>query len=628
MKKKTLKIFEELDTYRQDYRSKTIEIVEGLPFSQYKTVRMCEFYSNSVYLEQGSKTRFGGKITGKNKDLLGRDKPFYNIVNYRVSLAKTATDMDIKDITVVSDNPKHWVKAMFLNKETFNWMDKSNFSLTLNRMGYTRPKYGGYLVKKTMKEDKDGADQLHIDVVEWKNVSTSQTDILGNPIIEQHFMSPIDIMKKSSSWGNTKEVLQAYRKLKGKSQTIDVFEVTGEFPKATYADAEDQEAAENDAYEYSMQKYFIAVIGEEKFKMFCEEYPDGEMLDFYDYLPWEEMSGRGLGKGVIEDSEEAQVWTNDAVIGEKRAMDLAGRVGIKTNSKKLGNNILDHDFGKIYELATGEDINSFNLAPSALGQFQNQIEKWKSQADLVTSSFDAATGEQPPSGTPLGTTQLLNQVATKPFDYRREEWGIHLTAMFKRWVLPFVIKKLYAGHTLRADYSDDELELIDADIHAINHNEMVKNMTLEGVTATQDHADAMQTAVQGALKKFGKTRFIDFPDGYFDDIEANIKIITTGEQKNKAAIMQSLSTILETVIKSWNPNTGTFGVLEDPKLSKIFGTLIEMSQSGISPIGLGISTSGRSLNGPAAATPAAPTSAVPSPLVNPQQSAPLASAVK
>lgn len=576
------KIFADLDIIKSDYESKDIQIIDGLYFSQWKTLRMCEFYSNSTYLGNYS-TRFGSKFDWKNKDQLGREKPFYNIVNYRVTLAKTATDLDIKDIQIVSDNPQHWVKAMFLNKETYNWMKESNFSLTLNRMGYIRPKYGGYIAKKSYDED----GELKIDVVEWKNVYTSQIDILKNPIVEIHYMSPVELMSKDT-WENTKEVLMANKKLKVPESTITVYEVTGEFPISNYKQAEGEDYTDDEEYEFSFQKYFIADVAGKKYKLYCEEMKNKSMTDFYMYLPWEEMSGRGLGKGVIEDSEEAQVWTNDAVIQEKRAMDLAGRVGIKTNSKKLGNNILDHDHGKIYELGQNEDINSFNLAPSALGQYQNQIDKWKVQADNVTSSFDAATGEQPPSGTPYSTVALLNSVATKPFDYRREEWGIHLTEMFKNWVLPYVIDKLYKGHTLRADYSDDELKLIDESIQAKNQNEMIKNNVLKGIVTTPEDVASVQGSVAGELNKYGKTRFIDFPEGYFDDIEPNVTIVTTGEQRNKAATLQSLSSILDTVIKSYNPNTGKFGVLEDPKLSKIFGTIVEMSGAGVSPIGLGL----------------------------------------
>lgn len=608
MKKNNLKILEELSDLKEGFETKNIEIMDGLYFCQYKTVKMCEFYSNSTYLGNYA-PRFGGKNDWRNKDPLGRDKPFYNIVNYRVSLAKTATDLDIKDINVVSDNPKHWIKAMFLNKEVYKWMKDSNFSLTLNRMGYTRPKYGGYIAKKTMV-DEDGEEKLKIDVVEWKNVISNQIDIMAGPIIERHFMSPVELKKKDDVWYNVTDVLKAHKKLKDASPTIDVYEILGEFPKSYYLEAEGKQFTESDEYEFSLQKYFVAIVGEQEFKLYCEE-QKGTIEDTYMYLPWEEMSGRGLGRGVIEDSEEAQIWTNDAVINEKIAMDLAGRVGIKTNSKKLGNNILEHDHGKIYELGMNEDINSFNLAPSALGQFQNQVDKWKAQADNATASYDAATGEQPPSGTPYSQTALLNQVATKPFDYRREEWGIHLTQMFEKWVLPYVIKKLYKGHTLRSDYSDDELKLIDQDIYAINHNDFVKKILLQGKIPNMEDAAGMEEMVGKELQKFNKTRFIKFKDGYFDDIEANITIQTTGEQKNKAATLQTLSNLLETAIKSYNPNTGTFGVLEDPKLSRIFGEIIEMAQAGISPVALG-------LGGSSVAK-----AAIPSP-IQPQESAPLA----
>jgi hypothetical protein len=298
------------------------------------------------------------------------------------------------------------------------------------------------------------------------------------------------------------------------------------------------------------------------------------------------MPGRGLGRGVIEDAEEAQVWTNDSVINEKNAMDLAGKVVLKTNSKKIGNNILDIDNGKIIELEDGKDINALNLAPSALGEFQNQLEKWKQQADLSTSSFDAIVGEQPPSGTPYSQTALLNQVASKPFDYRREEAGIFITEIFEDWVIPYLIKKLNKKHLLVSDFSEDELNAIDP-AYAIKqaNKQVIKGLTQGQPTTPEQY---QQTIQQEKDKLSGSKRYFKIPDGYFDDIEAKVTVVTTNEQKNKAAVLQSLSTVLQTVQASFNPNTGTFGVLEDPVLSKVFGTILELSGAGLSPISLGL----------------------------------------
>ncbi len=574
---KSYKIFGEVADIESSYKGTSLQKIEGLYRSQFKVIKMCEYYSDSKYLEANYGNTLGAG---------GRPIPFYNVVNFRVALAKTATDIDIKDIQIVSDNPKHQVHSMILNREAYEWMKVGGFSKTLNIMGQTRPKYGGYLVKKC-EELVKGKKQLKIDVVQWTNVITDQNNILGGAIIEIHHMSPVEIMGKSSVWENTREVLKAYKGMKSadKPSVIDVYEVTGEFAVETLKDANGEVSTDEDSYNYSLQHYFIARLGEKNYMLLAEEIT-GEMGDYYEYLPWEE-NGYGLGRGVIEDSEEAQVWTNDAVINESIAMDLAGRVGIKTTSKTLGNNVLNHDHGKIYELKVGEDMNSFSLAPSALGQYQNQIEKWRSQADNVTSSYNAVTGEQPPSGTPYSQTALLNQVATKPFDYKREEWGIHLTLLFEKWVIPYLVKKLKKEHILASDFSDAELNVIDESFAALNSNNDIKDMILKGMAPTPEVQQGLIEGYKKHIKKSGKKRFLEIPEGYFDDIECKVTVVTTGEQKNKGVILQSLSELLKTVQSSFNPTTGEFAVLKDQTLSRIFNEILEMTGAGITSPALG-----------------------------------------
>lgn len=598
------KIYSELKEIEASYRGVSLEKIEGLKRSQYNIIKMCEYYSDSRYI---------GAYMG-NKKVVGNysiDVPFYNIVNYRVALAKTATDLDIKDIQIISDNPKHQVESMLLNREAYEWMKKSEFSKTLNDMGTTRPKYGGYLVKKN---ETDG--ELKIDVVRWTNVITDQNKILSGAIVECHQMSPVDLKSKDGTWENVNQVLMAWKKIKAadRPSTIEVSEITGQFTKEILNNAYGDESTAEDVFTYSLQHYFCARIDGKDYLLYAEELK-GELSDYYEYLAWED-NGYGLGRGVIEDSEEAQVWTNDAVINESLAMTLAGRVGIKTNSKSLGNNILEHDHGKIYELKTGEDMNSFNLAPAALGEYQNQIEKWRSQADNVTSSFNAVTGEQPPSGTPYSQTQLLNQVATKPFDYKREEWGIHLTKIFDKWVIPHLIKKIKREHILVSEFSENELEMIDESFANFNANQDIIKEVLKGNIVSPLQQQDLTDSYKKHIQKHGKKRFIKVPDNFFDNIEAKITVLTTGEQKNKAVILQSLSELMKTVIASFNPTTGQFGVLQDPTLSKIFNQVLELSGAGISPISLGKGAM------PTKQVPQAPTSPVAPPAA--QQSAPLA----
>jgi hypothetical protein len=567
----------------QDRYDQPITIMEGLTFSQKNQIKVAEFYSNSKYL-------------GGDTDELGRIKPFYNIVNFRVTLAKVATDMDIKDVLIASDNPAHAVKSMLLNTEVYEWMKATDFSTTLNKIGYKRAKYGGVLVKKRVTKG-----ELYIDVVDWRNVITDQVDILGNPIVETHHMTPVELVAKKKVWDNVIEALEDLsehnRKAKNKGDLIsriEVLEIHGQFPKSFIKEQKGEPVLEGDEYEYSQQVYYIGVIKDKQYYFFCDE----EKESPYDYLAWEEMEGRGLGRGIIEDSEQAQIWTNDSVINEKNAMDLAGRVVIKHNSDDIGNNILEVDNGKMFKLGDGEDMNAVNLAPAGLGQFQSQINRWRDQVDNATSAYDANTGEQPPSGTPYSQTVFLQQIASRPYDYRIEEQAIFVNRLINRWVLPHLIKKLYKKHILVSDFSEDELKVIDRAFIRHANKTFIDKMLAQPFDApvpTQDDYNMMLDEIVSEIKGQGNKRYIEIPEGFFDDIDAKITILTSNEQRNKAIILQSLSSVLQTVIASYDPETKKFSVLEDEKLSRIFGTILELSGiPGLSPasLGIGIKTEG------------------------------------
>jgi hypothetical protein len=159
--------------------------------------------------------------------------------------------------------------------------------------------------------------------------------------------------------------------------------------------------------------------------------------------------------------------------------------------------------------------------------------------------------------------------------------------VFEKWIIPYLIKKIKKEHILVSEFSDTELEMIDESFANFNSNQDIINHLLTGQTVAPDAQGQLIENYKKHIKKQGKKRFIEVPEDYFKDIEAKITVITTGEQKNKAVILQSLSEIMKTVIQSFNPQTGQFGVLEDPTLSKIFNQIVELSGSGISPISIG-----------------------------------------
>ena len=557
-------ILKEILQIKENYEGGTIDIVDGLPFSQYETLRKVEFYTNSRY------------ING-NTDLRNRVKPFYNIINFRINVAVRATDFDTKDFDVYSENPKHYIKSMMFKKEMRNWMKRTNFAQVLNEFGQVRPKYGGVVIKRYKK---DG--ELMIQIPEWKNLITDPVDIEDGVIGERHYMSPVQIEKKRGAWDYIDEewdkIEKVFKKQHGKnystSDRVCVLEVEGEFPEYYLGD--------NEQEGYCLQRHFI-LLDQDDQPTACLHTEKKSKRD-YRYLPWQKSSGRALGIGVAEDGFEAQYAVNDSVLKEMDIMEIASRTTFWTDSDTIENNLLeDLQTGDIMKVKPGETMQVLNTTPSSLPQLDNMRAKWDEQYSRATSTFEAITGETMPSGTPFRAVAIQNQESTAMFAYRMEEAGIFWREVFADWIVPHLKAKLTREHILTSDFDTDELQVIDEALATDVANKKVIDRAIQGKVTNREEYEQLLEAEMELLKVNKSTRYIQIPKDYFKDLEAQIDINITGEQINKGAMFESINNLMVTVSNSFNPQTGTFGVLEDPTLSKMFARAVEMSNIGISP---------------------------------------------
>lgn len=555
-----LPIFEELNKIVGNYNNGYITLIDGLTFSQWQTLKKIEFYSNSRY------------ITG-DKDELGRDKPFYNIVNYRVNVAVRATDIDVKDIKVEADNPEFAEYGFIYNKEAYEWMKESNFSLFLNEFGQTRPRYGGVLVKKCLEKDNGEDEELEIQVVPWKNVVTDLVDIANGTIIEKHYMLPNELAERDGVWDNVREALKLASKneknlqrgqAKTESNRIPVYEITGVFPETHDPEIGDS----GDENVFKLMQFIVAGEPGKQILLYkedLEEFP-------YKYLPWEKVPGRGLGRGVVEEGFEAQRWTNDAVMGETNAMTLAGKAIVITESDNLGDNaITDNVNGSVIKVEQGKagTTHLLGLLPEGYQGFEGLKNSWDTQIQRSTNTFDAVTGETMPSGTPLGSVAIQAQQASSYFDYKREEAGIFLVEIFNDWILPFLAKRLNKAHILDSEFSPDELMKLDEGFATHLVNQEVKTKILAGQIVSPAEYQAGLQFVKQQLAQKGERRFLDIPKGFFTDFKPKVSVIITKELKDPDTEKASLQFISQML--GANPMA-----MQDPVQAKIIGRMAEL----------------------------------------------------
>ena len=561
-----MRIKEELELIKTNY-DKTIDLVDGLPFSQKKQIRTIEFYNNSKYLN--------GQL-----DELGREKPFMQILNAICDVENTAKDLDTKDINITSDDSNHYLESWLLSKDIQVWMKEANFAKTLNDMRDMHTRYGSLLVKKVVK---DG--ELTLELPEWKNLITDQVNIMQGAIVETHYMTAMEIAKMEE-WDKDK-IKELLLKMKGKgsNKRIPVYEVRGEFPQSCYKDSEGKKFTEKDEITFSYQLYYVAGLPKESgkettFDALIPLYWEDDTERIYKYLARKPKAGRGFGVGVMEEGEEAQVWTNDAVLKQARAMEYTTKVIGQSASKKLkGRNLLtETDDGTILETEPDKPITALNLLPSGgLQQYGALIEQWYMQLEKTTSAYAAQRGDTPPSGTPFRLQATILQQSSSVFKTLQQELGIFITEIIEDWVLPHIVSKLSQEHILSYEFSPEELKEIDNKFTAKQANQRAIDAILSGKMVTQEEYDGWIENYDEFIKQTKSQRFIQIPKDFYKNLKAKVTVNITGEQRNKAATLESLNNILITYAS--NPNLS-----QDPVASQLLTRIIELSGAGISPV--------------------------------------------
>lgn len=568
------KICSEVEIVKKNYDD-PITILEGLEHKQKDIIKMVEFYGSSRYLNG-------------QKDELGREKPYYQILNGMCDVENAAKDIDTKDITVASDNPENYVLSFLASKDVYQWMKEMNFGRTLNEMKKTHTRYGSLLVKKCIKKDEDGDKEISIEIPEWKNLITDQVDIMGGTIIETHYMTPTEIMKMTE-WNSVKvDELLAKAAKKGGGKRIAVYEVRGEFPRSFIKDIDGKESTKADERDFSYQLYYLGgevetnKAGKVSADKLTPLYWEDDTDRVYKYLARKSKSGRSFGVGVFEEGQEAQVQVNNAILKQHRTIEYTSKVIGQSASKKLkGRNLFNEvDDGQILEHEDGKPITALNLMPSGgLAQYQTLVEQWYQQLERTTSAFSAQRGETPPSGTPFRLQAQVLQQSSSVFIELQEELGIFVTEIFNDWIMPFLANELNKEHILAHDFSVEELKWMDKNYATHESNKKIVEMILNGELPTPEiQAQFTQDAITQVNQTQG-TRFVQLLKDDYKKIGKKVTINITGEQKNKAAVLESLNNILITYAKS--PNLS-----QDPVLMQIFMKLVELSGAGISPVSL------------------------------------------
>lgn len=573
-----------------NYRNESarMDVVEGLPFFMYETVKETEFFTTGHY------------ITG-DYDENGDLKPFHDIVTRLLENQRSAEEVDLADMELASDDPDFYVRAMLVSKYHNDWAMAKNFGRFLNDAIETRGKYGGVLVKVIESDD-----DIDLEVVDWNSFNGDPMDLRDGVKVINHFYTPSQLITvaKERGWdmAAVTEAIELYAEAEISEDYKENKETQGNYilVREVTGDLEEYLINPNaDEYSYVHQIHYVAGTeikdedgnsrGITLFSAQLDQSP-------YYYLPYKKRNGsdRLLGIGVVERAKHAQVQTNRAAQQYKRSMDFASTHVLQSATKNLkGKNVLTQmKSGTILMHDEGKPISGVDMSPQALAHLDRYLQVWQMQVDKATGTTAIGTGagEQLPADMTYRLGMVLNQNAQSPFDLRREEFDIFMNNIYTERLIPFFIRQIKKESILKLKFNPEELKKLDEDVMNYKADKQIVENYFNGVydnlppimkfiAMGEDKGRIMETVDVQLKRQKSRRTITDFPKGYWDDVADKVYVSITNERKRRGVVAERIQNAMLQYLQ-YKPQLDA-----DPEARQMFDSL--MVSSGLEPIDWG-----------------------------------------
>jgi hypothetical protein len=121
----------------------------------------------------------------------------------------------------------------------------------------------------------------------------------------------------------------------------------------------------------------------------------------------------------------------------------------------------------------------------------------------------------------------------------------------------------------------EELEIVSEAVANHEADKFAKDRILGGKMVTPEEKQAVYGAVKEASMQVRRRSFKGF-ENLFQDWEGTVDVITTGEQRNKAAMLETINNVILFVTKMQLPD-GRNLAMEDGPMRTLFLNMMEMA---------------------------------------------------
>lgn len=562
-------ISKQIDKELAEFRNTRIKIV--LPGQQDSTIRFAVPSDKTYYYNQAETIAlidlyYNSMFEKGPYDNQGQRKMFLNVGKFRTDVSAKQIDLDIKDLNFVpSDYADPWT-ATFMKRDFQEWAKDCYFGEVMNDCVENFPKYGTVVLKKV------GNQLSFVPLQNLRNEQSAESLQSAAWIIEEHpDMYAWELQDMAQKGWDIEGINLRF------DQTINVYErygyVTLKWLKENSKGLGNVQAG--DEMQYVDCQVIMGRVTEGNSKHDYILYAKKITTRPYREAHWSKQHGRWLGVGTMEDQFENQRAKNIVVNLIRRGLQWAAkRILQSASTDVVGKNLVqDVKDGEILEVGVNGDISTVDLSSRSNADYQQFMGEWEKNSDQKAFTYEVATGESMPSGTPFRLGVILSQATNSFFDLKREKLGLFFKHAISDFILPqFVADMSKEDRVLTLFSGESGFEVLKSAAMCWVRSEVARISLMSGkpvdvnllnqITSQYDTAQALPWKLPKSQYKDAKVKFSFDP---------------TGEELDLPKKIESLKSIWQAMVQAGDPRAE--GVLK--RLGELSGE--DITQFGPAP---------------------------------------------
>lgn len=537
----TFSIGKQIETEIAEFRDKKVQLAatgqegtvrylknegSGYYFNQCDTIALIDFYYNSKFK------------TGEF-DSQGKRKIFLNIGKFRTEVSAKQIDIDTKDFRFIPDDYADTYTAVFMQKDFKEWAKDTSFGELVNQCVDNFPKYGTVVLKQVGKSIEWMPLQNLINEQTAENLQEAAYVIEAHPDMRQW---ELEAMR---NW-KTEGVHLKY------GETLTVYERYGYVPKSWLDSVNGKGKVKAD------DKDFVdAVVIAAKRKQ-AKPGMDGWHVFFAEQITkrpyreahWNKQHGRWLGLGVMEDLVENQEAKNIIVNLITRSLEWSGKRLFQTADESVAakNLVRDVEDGAILEVGQSA-INEIPLQGKTNQDFTTYLAEWEKNSDQKSFTYEVATGEALPSGTPFRLGVVLSNSVNSFFQLKREKLGLFLKKAIEDFMIPQFIRDMgNEERTLGLFTGEPGFEVLKDAATKYVASEAARVAIMSGQVVDTE-------TITSAIEPFSSVKqvFFTIPPQTYRQAKVKFGFTVTGEEIDLPAKLETLGNAYQAMLKTGDP---------------------------------------------------------------------------